>query len=66
MIKERGLAKILPFPLELLFQGNQIAPKGERKFYFTQEMKELQKYHFTKSNECMMMGNTYLVQRFGK
>lgn len=28
-IKERRLAKILPFLLELLFQGNQTAPKDE-------------------------------------
>lgn len=56
MIKGKALAKILPFQLELLFQGNQTAPRDEGKLYFSQEMEELEKHRFTKLDEHRSSG----------
>lgn len=51
MIKGKALAKILPFQLELLFHGNQAAPRDEGKLYFSQETEELEKHLFRKLDD---------------
>lgn len=65
MIKDRVLAKTLPFQLEEFFQDNQTAPIDERKCY---TRNELEKHHFTKPNEHKMTGKTYhlVLKLFGK